>query len=145
MNKRGNPDFFTISDTDKPLEIDFKYDKAGHCFIVYKRHDGKEGRSFDCFNGKYHEGNRISGWTNHKLGCQWFIVNQDRTISPTHSPYMVFGIKNDELVLVKNSDSDKLVFKYLKPSYDVEKLKVLTLKASSHKGKGVVIKDGGLK
>lgn len=54
---------------------------------------------------------------------------------------MVWGIKNDKLVLVKESDSQKLVFDQLESSYPLETLKVMALKPSNHKGKGVVIKD----
>ena len=99
--------------------------------------------------GEYHEGNKVPGYDNHKGGNQWFTVNNDRTVSPTHAPYMVFGIKGSrkeeskfELILVKNTDEeDKLVFENLKPSYDLSSLKVMALKMSSHKGKAIVIKD----
>ena len=48
---------FTIGDTDKALEVTFKYAKGGHCAIRYKRHGGEEGHAFDCARGKFHEGN----------------------------------------------------------------------------------------
>lgn len=83
----------------------------------------------------------MPGYHNHKGGNQWFVVNEDQSISPTHAPYMVFGIKNDELVLVKKEDSHhRLIFDQISPSYDLETLKTLALKPSSHKGKGVVLK-----
>lgn len=46
--------------------------------------------------GKYHSGNKIVGYHNHKGGNQWFIVNEDKTISPTHACEMVLGIKDIE-------------------------------------------------
>jgi hypothetical protein len=108
---------------------------------MYKRHGGEEGHSLDFAMGKYHEGNKIPGYHNHKGGNQWFMVNEDKTFSPTHSPFMVFGIKDDELVLVKNTDTDsKLVFDKIEPTYELSKLKIMALKASSHKGKGIVAK-----
>ena len=55
---------------------------------------------------------------------------------------MTLGIKDDDLVLVKNSDfKNRLVFDKLEPSFNLETLKVMALKPSSHKGIGIVIKD----
>jgi hypothetical protein len=53
---------------------------------------------------------------------------------------MVWGIKDDELVLVKNTDDEnKLVFDSLPPTYPLENLKIMPLTPSSHPGKGVVL------
>ena len=49
--------WFTIGDSYNALEVTFQYTDAGHCFIKYNRHGGKEGHSLDCAMGKYHEGN----------------------------------------------------------------------------------------
>ena len=55
---------------------------------------------------------------------------------------MILGIKDDDLVLVKNSDfKNRLVFDKLEPSFNLKTLKVMALKPSSHKGIGIVIKD----
>ena len=134
--------WFTVGEESKALEVTLKYNKDGHCFIRYKRHGGKEGHAFDCSMGKFHEGNKVPGYNNHQGGNQCFVVNQDKTISPTHSPKMTLGIKDDDLVLVKNSDfRNRLVFDKLEPSFNLKTLKVMALKPSSHKGIGIVIKD----
>jgi len=53
---------------------------------------------------------------------------------------MRLGVKNGELVLVKESDTNcKLIFDSLKPSYPLDELKVMSLTPSSHPGKGVVL------
>ena len=108
--------WFGLGDKSDALEVTLKYHKNGHCFILYKRHGGKEGHSLDCSMGKYHEGNKVPGYDNHKGGNQWFVVNHDKTISPTHSPYMRFGISDDgDLILTKSKNI--LVFDQLVPSF----------------------------
>ena len=57
---------------------------------------------------------------------------------------MVIGIKNGDLVLVKSSNVlHKLVFKNLDPSYKLKNLSLMELKPTSHKGKGIIIKNNG--
>lgn len=72
-------------------------------------------------------------------------MNDNLTVSPTHSPFMVLGVRDDYLMLLKEGDNDVLVFKELKPSYDLKSLKVMQLVSSNHGGKGIVVmteKDG---
>ena len=70
------------------------------------------------------------------------MVNQDLSVSPTQAPFLVLGVKEDGLILVKDTDSDhKLVFDELKPTYDLKSLKVMNLKSFSHPGIGIVIKE----
>jgi hypothetical protein len=70
----------------------------------------------------------------------------DNTISPTHAPEMVWGIKEVEgkrqLVLVKRTDdANKLVFDSVPPTYTLENLKIMPLCPSSHPGKGIVLTE----
>jgi len=65
-------------------------------------------------------------------------VNDDLTASPTHSPRRVLGISEEgKLVLVPNTDQNRLVFDSLRPSF--ENPKVMPLITSSHPGKAVVL------
>lgn len=113
--------WFTLGESDQSLEVEFSKTKNGHCFITYTSKNGTSGHAFDCAMGKFHDGNKIAGYHNHKGGNQWFIVNEDLTISPTHACEMVLGIRNIEgkiyVVLVKNTDDEnKLVFNTLVPT-----------------------------
>lgn len=67
--------WFTIGDAAKAQEVKLIYDKGGHCAIRYKRHNGEDGHAFDCKEGKFHDGNDVLGYNNHKSGGQWFMVN----------------------------------------------------------------------
>lgn len=86
--------------------------------------------------GKYHENNKVPIYHAHNGGNQWFGINPNRTISPTHSPKMVWGVRSGELVLVHQGSPQQLVFKELRPSFTPELTFRLTL--ISHPGKGIV-------
>jgi hypothetical protein len=45
-----------------------------------------------------------------------FIINQDLTISPSYSQQMVWGVKDDDLVLVKKDSQFKLIFDAIESS-----------------------------
>lgn len=85
---------------------------------------------------KYEAENKIPIYHSHNGGNQWFVINNDLTISPTHSPHLVWGWNGRDLVLKKENDKSKLVFKDLEPSLRPAHYLPLTLK--SHPGKGVV-------
>lgn len=55
---------------------------------------------------------------------------------------MVWGIRGDELVLVKKDAHDKLIFNQLIPSYQLGNLNEMPLIPSNHKGKAIVVKHG---
>ena len=71
-----------------------------------------------------------------------FIINNDGTISPPNSPYMVWGIKKGLLVLVKNDADDKLIFDQVVPNYQLSKMNKMALIPSNHKGIAIVVKHG---
>lgn len=77
----------------------------------------KSNHQFDCSFGKYHAENKIPIYHCHNGGNQWFVVNPDLTISPTHSPHMVWAWTGSDLVLRKRGSKGQLVFKELEPSY----------------------------
>ena len=62
--------------------------------------------------GKFHEHNEIVSWQFHKSKNQWFIVNEDRSISPCAAQEMVWGVRESDggLVLVKKGASNQLRF-----------------------------------
>ena len=58
-------DRFSIGYSQNALKVTLQYTNAGHCFIKYNRHGGIEGYSLECAMGKYHEGNKVTGYRNH--------------------------------------------------------------------------------
>lgn len=70
------------------------------------------------------------------LGHQFFVVNDDKTISPTNSPHFVLCYNNGHLRICNRGTEGQLVFEYVKPSYIRSLYMKLTLK--SHPGKGIV-------
>ena len=86
--------------------------------------------------GKYHSDNKVPIYINHNGGNQWFVINPERTISPTHSPHMVWALNGSDLVLKKRGSKGQLVFKELEPSFQPTGYMKLTLQ--SHPGKGIV-------
>ena len=85
-------------------------------------------------------------WFSHKGGNQWFVVNSDNTISPTHAPKMRWGLKDDgSLGLVEESQDDKvLVFNEVSPSVDPG-LQMLPLVMSSPVDGRAVVMNGEIK
>lgn len=97
----------------------------------------RSNHQFDCSEGKYHNDNAVVMYNAHNGGNQWFVVNPDRTISPTHSPKMVWGMKGNEMVLKPHGSKDQLVFKDLLPTHHNENTMKMMLR--SHPGKGVCL------
>lgn len=86
--------------------------------------------------GKYHKNNLVVIYKAHNGGNQWFVVNNDRSISPTHSPNMVWGRNaKNELVLVEWQSEMRLQFNDLRQS--IIPKATFKLKPSSHPGKGI--------
>jgi hypothetical protein len=91
---------------------------------------------------KYHKDNKVPIYHAHNSGNQWFGVNQDRTISPTHAPSMVWGLNEEnELVLTNKGAENQLVFRDLKPAVISKHKFKMTL--SSHPGMAIV-KNGAI-
>jgi hypothetical protein len=59
-------------------------------FGDYIKLSHKPGHQFDVAEGKWHEGNMVVIYKDHNGENQWFVINDDRTISPCLSPHMVF-------------------------------------------------------
>ena len=67
-----------------------------------------------------------------------FAVNNDFTVSPTHSPKKVWGLtKEQKLILLPSKNKNRLVFDDLRPSF--ENPKIMPLIPISHPGKAVVL------
>ena len=60
--------------------------------------------AMDCCEGKYHEGNEVLSWRGHEGGNQWFVVNADNSISPTHSPKKRWGINEEGSLALISED-----------------------------------------
>ena len=76
--------------------------------------------ALDCREGKFDQDNDVLSWKAHKGGNQWFVVNADNSMSPTHAPKMRFGLqKNGILGLVAEDQKDKiLIFEEVTPTVD---------------------------
>jgi hypothetical protein len=96
-------DWFTVGDRNNAVEV--VIDKHENGLYMRMDHRFDEG-ALDCSHGKYHEGNEVVAWKCHKGGNQWFVVNSDLTITPTHSPNMCLGSREGKLILVKRDPSD---------------------------------------
>ena len=103
--------------------------------------------AMDCARGKFDPDTVVVSWRAHKGGNQWFVINSDNSISPTHSPKMRFGlVKEDEelkngvsLGLVDEKETDKvLIFKETSPSVDTEMPSLKLEMTSPAAGKGIV-------
>jgi len=53
----------------------------------------------------------------HGGGNQWFVVNYDGTISPTHSSRMVWGEREGKLVLVERHDDHSRLGLFVHPYF----------------------------
>ena len=94
---------------------------------------------FDCAKGEFHSNNEVLVYGDHNGGNQWFVVNEDRSISPSLAPHMVWAWNGKETILRKKGESeskDILIFDELEPSFKPSHYMKLTLQ--SHPGKGIV-------
>ena len=105
---------------------------------------GKKNYNFDVAMAEYKPDTQIAIYQAHNNGSQLFVINKDRTVSPTKAPNFVWGIgPNRELILVESVDLQRrLVFKELKPS-QFNVVKSFKLALGSHKGKGIVFSGEG--
>ena len=88
----------------------------------------KISHQFDCAEGKYHSNNEVVIYKDHNGGNQWFVVNDDRSISPSLSPHMVWAWNGKEMVLKKKGESkDVLIFDELEPSFQPSHYMKMTL------------------
>lgn len=92
--------------------------------------------------GKYHDGNEVPIYHNHKGQNQWFLVNLDGTVSPTCAANMAWGYdtsreSHKQLILVKRGDKRQLVF----DSLPVTKVagRRISPKLLSHPGKAICL------
>jgi hypothetical protein len=136
-------DWFTVGDRNNAVEVVLDKHKDGLYIRMDHRFD--EG-ALDCAHGKFDEGTEVVAWKCHKGGNQWFQVNSDLTITPTHSPNMCLGWRDEKVVLVKRTlpeggsqKDDRLFFDALTPTLAPEKTMPMIL--SSHPGKAVVLKN----
>ena len=97
----------------------------------------------DCCEGKFHEGNEVLSWLAHQGGNQWFVVNSDHSISPTHSPMKRWGLdKDNKLVLVNEDDKDKiLIFENVSPTVDPNTHTLPLIMEKPLEGKAIVFDE----
>lgn len=98
MHEEIPVDWFTVGDRNNAIEVFLEKHKDG--LFIRMDHRFDKG-AFDCSKGEFHEGNDLVAWKCHKGGNQWFQVNSDQTITPTHSPNMCLGFRDEKVVLVK--------------------------------------------
>ena len=93
--------------------------------------------------GQYDEDNDVLSWKAHKGGNQWFVVNADNSMSPTHAPKMRFGINKENILgLVKETDTDKiLIFNDVTPTVDPNIPTLPLIMSSPADGKAIVLDD----
>lgn len=133
----GNQVFWAeVGDKNNAIKFTQVRSKEGSYFKV----NGKNGYNFDVALGDYKADVQIAMYVAHKNGSQLFMVNKDKTISPTKAPNLVWGIgPNRELILVEAVDIQRrLLFKDLKPT-QFNVVKSFKLALGSHKGKGIVM------
>ena len=99
----------------------------------------------DCREGKYDEENDVLSWKAHKGGNQWFVVNSDNSLSPTHAPKMRWGINKENIMgLVKETDTDRiLIFNDVTPTVDPMIPTLPLIMSSPLDGKAIVHMEEG--
>ena len=150
---QGTPvDWFTVGDRNNAVEV--FYEKTQNGVFIKLDHRSDEG-CLDCAEGKYSNGTDVVAWRCHRGGNQWFNVNSDMTISPTHAPNMCLGFKGGKVKLVDRFneytadgmfdkfkreifDDNRMFFDSLQPTLAPEKIMPLIL--SSHPGRAIVLK-----
>lgn len=86
-------DWFTLGHRDNAVQVILDRHKDG----IYMRLDHRyDLGSLDCAEWKFEDGVEIVAWKCHKGGNQWFTVNPDLTISPTHSPNLCLAYEPDD-------------------------------------------------
>ena len=149
-------DCFKIGDRENAIHVSLEQHANG----VYIRmdHRSDEG-ALDVAMGKYEEGTKVVAYKCHKGGNQWFCVNEDGTISPTHAPNLCLGgfLSSDSIKLVprfkpsgkgfvdkfrrKMWVDNRLIFDSIPPTLKVSKQDIMPLILYSHPGKAIVLKN----
>ena len=92
--------YYVLGDRSKAVKLHFSKQSTGYLI----RLDSDKKKGLDVAFNKLEAGTEVNSWLAHRGRNQQFMVNEDKTISPSSAPGLVWGFKNGNLRLVKQND-----------------------------------------